>query len=147
MIFGRYGDVHKVEMVRDRFSGHSRGFAFVYFNSVRDAATVRTGEESAGLGAKTRFNQLEAFKQEKEAQKEAIKINQICTINKRMPKEPQSSSRQRSTSTTAWWTECASVWTSRSRPTAAHSKRAIFMPTSTSHTSHSIQFQSPCAAH
>jgi RNA recognition motif-containing protein len=48
-IFGRYGEVQRIEMVRDRFSGQSRGFAFVYFTNVRDASRVRIGEESAGL--------------------------------------------------------------------------------------------------
>ena len=40
-IFGRYGEVQRIEMVRDRFSGQSRGFAFVYFTNVRDASRAK----------------------------------------------------------------------------------------------------------
>lgn len=36
-IFGEYGEIETVQLVYDRYSGRSRGFGFVYFESTRDA--------------------------------------------------------------------------------------------------------------
>lgn len=39
--FGRYGHLEKVQVVLDGHSGRSRGFAFIYFESVQDATDAR----------------------------------------------------------------------------------------------------------
>ena len=36
----RFGDLDKVQMVLDGHSGRSRGFAFVYYKKIEDAAEV-----------------------------------------------------------------------------------------------------------
>ncbi|CAI5444849.1 unnamed protein product [Caenorhabditis angaria] len=40
-IFGEFGDIERVDLVYDRPSGNSRGFGFIYFYDVEDAAAAR----------------------------------------------------------------------------------------------------------
>ncbi|ESO84520.1 hypothetical protein LOTGIDRAFT_131943 [Lottia gigantea] len=50
-VFGRCGSVDQVQIVYDRQSGRSRGFAFIYFKSVEDAIEAKercTGMEIDG---------------------------------------------------------------------------------------------------
>jgi len=39
--FGKYGPLEKVQVVLDGHSGRSRGFAFIYYESVQDATDAR----------------------------------------------------------------------------------------------------------
>lgn len=39
-IFGEYGEIETVQLVYDRYSGRSRGFGFVYFQSTKEAIRV-----------------------------------------------------------------------------------------------------------
>lgn len=45
-VFSRYGSISEVQVVYDRQSGRSRGFAFIYFKSVEDA--IEAKDRSAG---------------------------------------------------------------------------------------------------
>jgi len=40
-VFARYGELDECNIVYDRQSGRSRGFAFVYFRNVEDSIEVR----------------------------------------------------------------------------------------------------------
>uniref|UniRef100_A0A914I8M0 RRM domain-containing protein n=1 Tax=Globodera rostochiensis TaxID=31243 RepID=A0A914I8M0_GLORO len=40
-LFGRWGEVESVQIVYDRYSGRSRGFAFVYFTNTKEAARAK----------------------------------------------------------------------------------------------------------
>ncbi|GFR91416.1 transformer-2 protein homolog beta [Elysia marginata] len=46
-IFGAYGDIEKICLIYDKQSGHSKGFGFIYFESIEDAITAR--KETQGL--------------------------------------------------------------------------------------------------
>lgn len=39
-IFGDYGEIETVQLVYDRYSGRSRGFGFVYFQTTKEAIRV-----------------------------------------------------------------------------------------------------------
>lgn len=39
-VFSRYGDLEECNVVYDRQSGRSRGFAFIYFRNIDDAIEV-----------------------------------------------------------------------------------------------------------
>lgn len=39
-IFGEYGEIESVQLVYDRYSGRSRGFGFVYFETTKEAIRV-----------------------------------------------------------------------------------------------------------
>lgn len=41
-IFGEYGEIESVQLVYDRYSGRSRGFGFVYFETTKEAIRVST---------------------------------------------------------------------------------------------------------
>ncbi|KAK6034010.1 hypothetical protein COOONC_28485, partial [Cooperia oncophora] len=40
-IFGEFGEIDYIKIVRDHMTGRSRGFGFVYYLRTRDAAKVR----------------------------------------------------------------------------------------------------------
>ncbi|RUS80087.1 hypothetical protein EGW08_012133 [Elysia chlorotica] len=46
-VFSAYGDVEKLCLIYDKQSGHSKGFGFVYFESLADACTAR--KQTQGL--------------------------------------------------------------------------------------------------
>ncbi|KAK3770374.1 hypothetical protein RRG08_036125 [Elysia crispata] len=46
-VFSAYGDVEKLCLIYDKQSGHSKGFGFVYFETIADAVTAR--RETQGL--------------------------------------------------------------------------------------------------
>lgn len=40
-LFGKYGRVEKVVIIRDKYTGESRRFAFIYMAEVEDASVAR----------------------------------------------------------------------------------------------------------
>ncbi|VDM38534.1 unnamed protein product [Toxocara canis] len=40
-IFGEYGEIETVQLVYDRYSGRSRGFGFVYFQTTKEAMRAK----------------------------------------------------------------------------------------------------------
>uniref|UniRef100_A0A8C2XQF7 RRM domain-containing protein n=1 Tax=Cyclopterus lumpus TaxID=8103 RepID=A0A8C2XQF7_CYCLU len=46
--FGKYGAIEKVDVIRDRESGNSRGFGFVKFENVEDAKDMYTMDIAIG---------------------------------------------------------------------------------------------------
>lgn len=40
-IFGEYGEIESVQLVYDRYSGRSRGFGFVYFETTKEAIRAK----------------------------------------------------------------------------------------------------------
>lgn len=55
-LFGRFGHIARVNVVRDRETGESKGFAFVAFDSKRDAETAAAKMD--GHGAFVRLGRL-----------------------------------------------------------------------------------------
>uniref|UniRef100_A0A1I7XUK6 RRM domain-containing protein n=1 Tax=Heterorhabditis bacteriophora TaxID=37862 RepID=A0A1I7XUK6_HETBA len=39
-IFGEFGDIEQVKVIRDHFTGKSRGFGFIYFSRTREAGKI-----------------------------------------------------------------------------------------------------------
>jgi len=52
-LFGAYGDVQEVKIVMDRFTGRSRGFAFVRFDSADSAAKAKEALNGQPFQGKT----------------------------------------------------------------------------------------------
>jgi len=51
--FGRFGPLEKVQVVLDGHSGRSRGFAFIYYESIDDATEARNKMTGTELDGKT----------------------------------------------------------------------------------------------
>ena len=55
--FKKFGPLEKVQVVLDGHSGRSRGFAFIYYENVEDAAEARNAMSGAELdGRKIRVD-------------------------------------------------------------------------------------------
>src|SRR5579863_8414664 len=52
-LFGTYGEVQEVKIVMDRFTGRSRGFAFVRFDSADSAAKAKDALNGQPFQGKT----------------------------------------------------------------------------------------------
>ncbi|GFY69346.1 transformer-2 protein homolog alpha [Trichonephila inaurata madagascariensis] len=58
-VFGRYGPIENIQVIYDAQSGRSRGFAFVYFEDIRDAETAKdrcNGREINGRQIRVDFS-------------------------------------------------------------------------------------------
>ncbi|CAJ0936129.1 unnamed protein product, partial [Mesorhabditis belari] len=51
-LFGRYGDVDQIRLVRNHYSRESRGYAFVYFGTTKDATRARDRMMGANVGGR-----------------------------------------------------------------------------------------------
>ncbi len=49
-LFGQYGQVERVDIISDRFTGKSRGFGFVEMNSDEEAQAAITALQGKQLG-------------------------------------------------------------------------------------------------